>query len=59
MGGFVDEDERGLLADADAVEEFAFESGLLDEPAGVNFGTIFAAMYGIVFVFGDFGGAFV
>ena len=37
LGGFVDEDEGCFFADADAVEKLTFETGLFDEPSGVDF----------------------
>ena len=54
-GGFVDEDEGGFVADTDAVEEFAFETCLLNKPAGVDFVAVFAVMNWVAFVGGDFG----
>ena len=36
-GGLVDEDEGGFFVDAKSVEELAFEAGLFDEPARVDF----------------------
>ena len=40
------------------MEEFAFESGLFNEPAGVDFVTVLTVMNGVAFVGGDFGGFF-
>ena len=37
FGRFVDEDDWCGIADADAVEEFAFEAGLFNEPRGADF----------------------
>jgi len=44
MGGFVNEYESGFVADADAVDELAGKASLLDEPAGVDFNAVEAAM---------------
>ena len=40
------------------MEEFAFESGLFNEPAGVDFIAVFAVVDGVAFIGGDFGGFF-
>ena len=56
--GFVDENEGGFTAHADAVKEFAFETALFDEPAGVDFEAVFAGVDGIAFLGGDFGAFF-
>ena len=31
---FVNKDERGFVADTDTMDEFAFETGLFNEPGG-------------------------
>ncbi len=54
-GGFVNEDEGGFGVDAEAMEEGAFESDLLDKPSGIDFVTVGTMMDGVAFVFGEFG----
>lgn len=50
---FVDKDEGGFVADADAVKELAFEAALFDEPTGVNLVAVFALVNWVAFLFGD------
>ena len=54
-GGFVDENETSFFVDADTMEELTFETGLLDEPTGVDFVAILAVMDWVAFFFGLFG----
>ena len=42
--------------DAEAVEEFALEAALFDEPAGVDFVAVLAAVDWVALFFGFFGG---
>ena len=51
-GGLVDKNKRGFVADAEAMKELVFESGLFDKPGGVDFVAVFAAMDGVTFEFG-------
>ena len=37
------------------MDEFAFETGLFDEPTGIDFVAIFATVDRVTFVFGGFG----
>ena len=53
-GRFIDEDEGGSVADADAVEEFTFEAALFDQPAGVDFEAVVTVVDGDIFGFGSF-----
>ena len=55
LGGFVDEDERGFVADADAMKKLARKAGVLDEPAGIDFVAVFAAINGVALGLGEFG----
>ena len=55
FGGFVKEDEGSLVTYAEAMEEFTFEAGFLDEPAGVDFDAIVTAINWVTFGFGELG----
>ena len=57
-GGFIDEDKGGGVADADAVDEFTFETALFDQPAGVDFEAVVTVVDGDIFGFGGFGFVF-
>ena len=57
--GFIDEDEAGFVVYTDAVEKFAFETGLFDEPARIDLVAIFTAMNRVAFGFGGLGGGIV
>ena len=52
---FVNKDEIGLFVDADAVKEFTGETTFANQPAGVDFVAILAAVDGVAFVGGGFG----
>ena len=52
FGRFVDENEGGFVANADAVKECAFKTGFFNEPARIDFITVVAAVDRVTFVFG-------